>query len=455
MSNFVSSEFFRFIRNIFTMGLIRIKIPIATLGESKDERLENYNKIKTNLIRRIEMFSFEMKRNVKILEIDVKYEENRNEDEKILEMIYQCLNLEDSFKTEEEKVIFMHSKQTGNNFMHIKQTDNNFMLKNNCSKQTDNNFIQNPNVVPKTLIKTMEKYIDIFFPLNFLLFKILHLKKLNKILSDHNCKMSLSNSTVKIEGTDRSLLNNCTRIIIDFYYSNILLETTGTFSYPETDFLEIVRNNKNRILFGSIDTLIGLESTKKCNLSLIVPNETGYFICGKKMGKIFKIDSSILQVLYLNENTIFKMTGLFKECIKCYSQLFDEFPYEICFNIDRKLHKKIIGMDGCIIQKIMKKYNFYVKFLNSKESENMGLEGNVILRTPRKNKEILNKAKDEIYSLSIGGIDHTVIGEEMTNYEKEESINEITVNNDIKDEIFNLEGIGMLIEMCIKKKEQQ
>lgn len=410
------------------MSLIRIKLPIGSLGRHGDEVVQNYNIIKTNLIRRFEIFSFEMKRSAKMLEIDVEYLDTKIEDDKILVTIYKCLNSNDLHNIGKEYLD--HSYVNFLDFSH------------HCESCDLKKTLRISGSEPTRECSKIQKCIDVFSSLNMKLFKILYFSKLNRIQEDYNCKISYSDSTIKIEGTEKCSVNTCARSILDLYYSNVLLETVGNFSYPETPIIEIIRSNKNSQVFGSLKSLGGLESTKKCFLSLTVPSETGNFICGKKMGKIFKIDSSILQVFYTNENTIFKMTGLAKECLRCYTQLFDEFPHEMCFYIDRKLHKKIIGMDGCIIQRIMKKYNFYVKFLNSKEAENMDLEGNVILRTPRKNKDVLEEAKSEIYNLGIG--EKCVPSANI----------ELEVNKDMKDEIFNLEGIGMLIEMCIKKKRQ-
>lgn len=64
-------------------------------------------------------------------------------------------------------------------------------------------------------------------------------------------------------------------------------------------------------------------------------------------------------------------------------------------SINKKYHKKIIGASGKLIQEIMKKYNIYVKFMNEEE------DGcNVMMKTPRKNIDGLEKIKEEIFGIA-------------------------------------------------------
>jgi KH domain len=78
----------------------------------------------------------------------------------------------------------------------------------------------------------------------------------------------------------------------------------------------------------------------------------------------------------------------------------DELPAETSFYIPESFHKRIIGVAGKNIQKIMKKYGVYVKFSNDRELEDLGgyYENidNVIARTPAKNAANLNDLKQVI-----------------------------------------------------------
>lgn len=126
------------------------------------------------------------------------------------------------------------------------------------------------------------------------------------------------------------------------------------------------------------------------------------FINGKKNGKINKVvKTSTCRVLF-NENDGTNMT------IDLYSPtpsrlllgvqlLEDELPAETSFHIPESFHKRIIGVAGKNIQKIMKTYGVYVKFSNASEFNEMGgyyeNNDNVIARTPAKNAASLTDLK--------------------------------------------------------------
>lgn len=71
------------------------------------------------------------------------------------------------------------------------------------------------------------------------------------------------------------------------------------------------------------------------------------------------------------------------------SLLQEELPAEISFHVPEIYHKRIIGVGGKNIQRIMKLYGVYVKFSNAEEFAQIGgyldNEDNVIARTPAKN----------------------------------------------------------------------
>jgi len=286
-----------------------------------------------------------------------------------------------------------------------------------------------------------------FLYLNYHLMKILHFRRWSEITRKYKCKTTAVRREkqvhVTVSGADRESVNCCTREIEELYYSNILAEfgrpaevpdgscgqvVKGETKGPRSDrpgacmayrsgevsetarsvFVEISSASDGRVVvFGKIGEIpSGYRGGQWCTVNLLVSFEMGNFICGKKMGKIHRIDSPYLRVTAVDRRAkdqaaaggmfSFNMQGPLGECLRCYGQLFDEFPVEMCFSIDRKHHKRIIGLEGNAIQNIMKKYNFYVKFLSFKEMGQLGLEGNVILKTPRKNRGVLEEAKREI-----------------------------------------------------------
>ncbi|KAJ3270416.1 hypothetical protein HDU76_011168, partial [Blyttiomyces sp. JEL0837] len=81
----------------------------------------------------------------------------------------------------------------------------------------------------------------------------------------------------------------------------------------------------------------------------------------------------------------------------------DELPAEISFHVPEMYHKRIIGVGGKNIQRIMKKFGVYVKFSNAEEFASLGgyFENmdNVIARTPAKNAASLGQLKEAILEL--------------------------------------------------------
>lgn len=82
-----------------------------------------------------------------------------------------------------------------------------------------------------------------------------------------------------------------------------------------------------------------------------------------------------------------------------------EMPASVSFHVPDQYHKRIIGIGGQHIQRIMKKYSVFVKFSNALDRGAMGRADedikmdNVICRTPARNAANLDKVKDEIMSM--------------------------------------------------------
>jgi hypothetical protein len=75
----------------------------------------------------------------------------------------------------------------------------------------------------------------------------------------------------------------------------------------------------------------------------------------------------------------------------------NELPAELSFFVPEICHRRIIGVAGKNIQRVMKQYGVYVKFSSNDELETFGgyfeNEHNVVARTPEKNIDSLLKLK--------------------------------------------------------------
>ena len=82
-----------------------------------------------------------------------------------------------------------------------------------------------------------------------------------------------------------------------------------------------------------------------------------------------------------------------------------EMPAAISFHVPDQYHKRIIGIGGQHIQRIMKKYSVFVKFSNAMERGGRGNEeddanaDNVVCRTPSRNAQSLDLVKQEIMDM--------------------------------------------------------
>ena len=117
------------------------------------------------------------------------------------------------------------------------------------------------------------------------------------------------------------------------------------------------------------------------------------FISGKKNGKINKImqNTSVhMKFETFNDyNFLISVQGTDKTALQGLSFLQEELPAEISFHVPEIYHKRIIGVGGKNIQKIMKRFGTFVKFSNAEEYASLGgyhnNDDNVLARTPTKN----------------------------------------------------------------------
>ncbi|KAL4402721.1 RNA binding protein [Malassezia pachydermatis] len=132
------------------------------------------------------------------------------------------------------------------------------------------------------------------------------------------------------------------------------------------------------------------------------------FISGKKNGKINKImEGCAVRIRFepFNDyNFLIDVHGREAEAaLQGLSQLQEELPAEMSFHVPESYHKRIIGVGGKNIQRIMKKFGVYVKFSNAEEFAALGgyidINDNVIARTPSKNAPNLENLKNSVMEL--------------------------------------------------------
>ena len=156
-------------------------------------------------------------------------------------------------------------------------------------------------------------------------------------------------------------------------------------------------------------------------------NEHKEFVSGKKNGKINKImgqsmflitihfrwklttNTGNVQIIFdgFNEyNFYIDVCGTQYEAAKNGLDLVEqEMPASISFHVPDQYHKRIIGIGGQHIQRIMKKYSVFVKFSNAMDRGGVGKEDddikvdNVICRTPARNAQNLDLVKQEIMDM--------------------------------------------------------
>ncbi|CAO3614513.1 unnamed protein product [Mucor hiemalis] len=129
------------------------------------------------------------------------------------------------------------------------------------------------------------------------------------------------------------------------------------------------------------------------------------FISGKKNGKINKImkscDAEIQFQAFNDFNFVITIESQdFFKAKDGLDSLQNELPAEISFFVPEICHRRIIGVAGKNIQRVMKQYGVYVKFSSNEELATFGgyfeNEHNVVARTPEKNIHNLQKLKSAV-----------------------------------------------------------
>jgi hypothetical protein len=139
-------------------------------------------------------------------------------------------------------------------------------------------------------------------------------------------------------------------------------------------------------------------------------NEHKEFVSGKKNGKINKImGQSSVQIIFDGFNeynfNIDVCAGNYDAMKSGLMLVEQEMPASISFHVPDQYHKRIIGIGGQHIQRIMKKHSVFVKFSNAMDRGGVGREDddikvdNVICRTPARNAQNLELVKSEILDM--------------------------------------------------------
>lgn len=160
-------------------------------------------------------------------------------------------------------------------------------------------------------------------------------------------------------------------------------------------------------------------------LRLHVPAEIREFVCGKKDGKLNRIikETGVNVSLNVLSGDSMYIDLIVEDHVGCtfgsnpllhaLRLVEGELPAELTFHVPEVHHKRMIGHGGKVIQRIMKKWGVYVKFMNCHETQQCNQLSdplsslassnqsapldNVVVRTPSKNAAALKAIKDEIF----------------------------------------------------------
>ena len=223
------------------------------------------------------------------------------------------------------------------------------------------------------------------------------------------------------------------------------------------NIIEISGNNpvdcQQAYLMISNNSLVKIRDTK---VQLELGLEHKDFINGKKNGKINRITKlSGCRLTFQETQDINMMIDLYSpnpsQLLQGLEMLEEELPSEISFFVPETYHKRIIGVAGKNIQKIMKKFGVYVKFSNYLEySQLCGYyenRDNVICRTPSKNKQSLGLLRGEI--LEVVGLRELVQEEGILEVDRQ-ILNYLFQDGKLFDELEREFGITV----CFKESEQ-
>ncbi|EPR79013.1 KH domain containing protein [Spraguea lophii 42_110] len=238
--------------------------------------------------------------------------------------------------------------------------------------------------------------------------------KIENILNCYSCYLETNIKTNKITEfkiigfDDIDILKCKNKILMLFFEINKLIIPLEKVSFVDKALFFKYKNTNTRVVVGYQITInqILINSKVDCNLQVELNRELEDFLCGKKNGKVNKIIketgcSIVLKNRLKDSDEIyFLISGWSTNVSRAIELLKLEYPEKLAFFLHEKHHKRIIGFGGKNIQKIMKKHGVYIKFMGEDEKKEFGYNGNVIIKTPRKNISSLEKMKNEILLLA-------------------------------------------------------
>ncbi|KAB8336793.1 hypothetical protein FH972_021102 [Carpinus fangiana] len=206
--------------------------------------------------------------------------------------------------------------------------------------------------------------------------------------------------------------------------ADICISSGAEISFEKLTFHVCGSDDAVKAALWIISTLPFVKNAQShLRIKIELANEHKEFVSGKKNGKINKIMSqSNVQVYFdlFNEYNFFiDVSGPSYEATKNGLELVEqEMPASIAFHVPDQYHKRIIGIGGQHIQRIMKKYSVFVKFSNamdrggvSKDDDDIKVD-NVICRTPARNAQNLDLVKQEIMDM-VEKVDAEFVSEQV------------------------------------------
>ncbi|GAB0132721.1 hypothetical protein EsDP_00001149 [Epichloe bromicola] len=269
------------------------------------------------------------------------------------------------------------------------------------------------------------------------------LDKVRKILEANGTyimfpPLACQRTTVRVQGSEGLPVERTVRELMSlagqFYGAGWYIQQSEVRQQPavadiRTMLSDICANAEADLSYDKMSfTITGSDDAVKCALTVIsdlkfvtqtqyqirvkieLANEHKEFVSGKKNGKINKImGQSNVQIIFDGFNeynfNIDVMAASYDSMKQGLALVEQEMPASISFHVPDQYHKRIIGIGGQHIQRIMKKHSVFVKFSNAMDRGGMGREDddikvdNVICRTPARNAQNLDAVKNEILEM--------------------------------------------------------
>ncbi|KAI2473076.1 hypothetical protein F4781DRAFT_261401 [Annulohypoxylon bovei var. microspora] len=211
--------------------------------------------------------------------------------------------------------------------------------------------------------------------------------------------------------------------------SDICANSDADISFDKMTFTINGSDDAVKQALGVLSQIKFVNQTQhQIRVKIELANEHKEFVSGKKNGKINKImTQSNVQIIFdsfreynFDIDVIAPSYDSMKQGMSLVEQ---EMPASISFHVPDQYHKRIIGIGGQHIQRIMKKHSVFVKFSNAMDrgknpARNTGARGlltgalggmgredddvkvdNVICRTPARNAQNLELVKTEILDM--------------------------------------------------------